>query len=106
MRSWTRILQETPDSILLCLFLENPISGMHYLTHFVPGVVGEPMVLHQDQRVGEEEPGFVPKDGDNLNQWVFFLPLDCNPLDTLLSENCFVDFRDALVILLLAVLYN
>jgi protein O-GlcNAc transferase len=78
MRSWIRILRETPDSIL-CL-LENPTTGMNYLKRFVHEAAGEPTV-QKDQRTGEEEPDFVPKDGDDLNQRIFFLPWERNPFD-------------------------
>ena len=77
MRSWMRILREVPGSIL-CL-LENPSTGVLYLRRFVHEAAGDPKIF-RDPR-GIEEPTFAPKDGDALNNRIFFLPWERNPFD-------------------------
>jgi protein O-GlcNAc transferase len=69
MRSWIRILRETPDSIL-CL-LENPTAGMVYLRRFV----------HEAAGSTDKSGKFVPGDGDDLNDRIHFLPWSNNPFD-------------------------
>jgi protein O-GlcNAc transferase len=78
MRSWLRILKETPGSIL-CL-LENPQTGLNYLKRFVHEAAGEPTVF-RDPQSGNEQPDFIPKDGEKLNNRIYFLPWERNPFD-------------------------
>lgn len=78
VRSWIRILREVPDSIL-CL-LENPKSGRNYLHRFVHEAAGDPK-LFRDPDTKEDIPDFEPKDGDELNQRIHFLPWERNPFD-------------------------
>ncbi len=78
MRSWMRILKESPGSIL-CL-LENPQTGLNYLKRFVHEAAGEP-TLYRDPSSGDELPDFIPKDGEKLNNRIYFLPWERNPFD-------------------------
>lgn len=78
MRSWLRILNETPGSIL-CL-LENPQTGLNYLKRFVHEAAGEPTTF-KDPDTGVVQPDFVPKDGEKLNNRIYFLPWERNPFD-------------------------
>lgn len=78
MRSWMKILKETPGSIL-CL-LENPQTGLNYLKRFVHEAAGEPTTFH-DPATGEDIPDFIPKDGEKLNNRIYFLPWERNPFD-------------------------
>jgi protein O-GlcNAc transferase len=78
MRSWLRILKETPGSIL-CL-LENPQTGLNYLKRFVHEATGEPTVF-KNPATGKEQPDFLPRDGEELNKRIFFLPWERNPFD-------------------------
>lgn len=61
MRSWIRILRETPNS-LLCL-LENPQNGVPYLRNFVANE------------------GLDRGDGDDLNSRIRFIGWEANPFD-------------------------
>jgi protein O-GlcNAc transferase len=78
VRSWIRILRETPGSIL-CL-LENPQTGVNYLKRFVHEAAGEPTVF-KDPTTGKKQPDFIPKDGESLNNRIYFLPWERNPFD-------------------------
>jgi len=78
MRSWLRILKETPGSIL-CL-LENPQTGLVYLKRFVHEASGDPTTF-TDPSTGKTQPDFIPKDGDKLNNRIFYLPWERNPFD-------------------------
>ena len=78
MRSWLRILKYTPGSIL-CL-LENPETGLNYLKRFVHEAAGEPATF-MDPLTGKQQPDFVPKDGEKLNNRIYFLPWERNPFD-------------------------
>ena len=77
MRSWIRILRETPGSIL-CL-LENPETGTPYLRRFVHEATGSP-TTYKDKD-GNVFNTFDPVDGDDLNNRIFFLPWERNPFD-------------------------
>ena len=77
MRSWIRILQEVPGSIL-CL-LENPSTGTNYMRRFVHEATGTPSVYENER--GEQFSTFEPNDGDSINDRIFFLPWERNPFD-------------------------
>jgi len=69
MRSWMRILQEVPNSIL-CL-LENPIEGIPNLRKFVSEATASP------QSDGIEGNVFI----SNINDRIHFLQWEQNPFD-------------------------
>jgi len=78
VRSWIRILREVPDSII-CL-LENPKAGTKYLTRFIHEAAGDPKIS-RDPNTKEDVPDFEPRDGDELNKRIHFLPWERNPFD-------------------------
>ena len=67
MRSWIRILQEVPGSIL-CL-LENPSTGTNYMRRFVHEATGTPSVYENER--GEQFSTFEPN-RHTLGHHVFF----------------------------------
>ena len=78
VRSWMRILRDTPDSII-CL-LENPEPGVKYLKRFIHEAAGTPTVTF-DPSTGEEVPDFISGDGEKLVNRIHFLPWERNPFD-------------------------
>lgn len=78
MRSWIRILREVPGSIL-CM-LENPQTGLNYLKRFVHEAAGEPDT-YVDPVTRQVQDDFIPRDGEELNKRIHFLPWENNPFD-------------------------
>eukprot|EP00934_Nitzschia_sp_Nitz4_P005707 Nitzschia sp. Nitz4//scaffold46_size129759//34//2598//NITZ4_003478-RA/size129759-snap-gene-0.0-mRNA-1//1//CDS//3329552526//5697//frame0 len=76
VRSWIKILREVPGSII-CL-LENPATGVPYLKRFIHEATGEPTTF-KNPLTGEEEPDFIPGDGEDIVNRIHFLPWERSP---------------------------
>merc|ERR1712232_1091126 len=74
VRSWIRILREVPGSILCSL--ENPTEGISYLRKFIHEATAK-TVYHKHN----DTTTYVPLDGDDINNRIFFLPWEGNPFD-------------------------
>lgn len=79
VRSWIKILQEVPDS-LLCL-LENPATAIPYFRKFVYEALG----FDNDKNVGDE-----------INSRIHFLQWEKNPFDHQVSRKNCLDFSSLL----------